>query len=116
VNYFRYYDVAGNKWVKQCPTPCGALGGNPGLVFDPIAKKLITFGGWGGGQNTTLTYGATAVPGTSWVAMSPRVGLPDFGRGDAAKETSVRTMWDSRRHRVTYVHEDGAFLDLHCRR
>jgi hypothetical protein len=65
VNYFRYYDVAGNKWVKQCPTPCGALGGNPGLVFDPIAKKLITFGGWGGGQKATLTYDATAVPGTS---------------------------------------------------
>ena len=45
VNYFRYYDVAGNRWIRQCPTPCGAPGADAGMVVDPIAKKFIAFGG-----------------------------------------------------------------------
>ncbi len=100
----QYYDFANGQWVMHSP---GGPSYEAALIFDPVNKRFITFGGWNYNPLRTLSLQPV---GNAWVNVNI-AGGPAFTT-DTQKMTSWRSTLDTQRNRIVYVDTDGSVWAL----
>jgi hypothetical protein len=104
---FQYYDFASDQWVGHCVPWCDEPGNEGAMIYDPVNKRLIGFGGW----NLTPVRVLSLQPvDTRWRGTSV-TGGPVFN-SDIKKMTAWRTFLDTPRNRIVYVDVDGSLWTL----
>ncbi|MEP7216130.1 MAG: PKD domain-containing protein, partial [Anaerolineaceae bacterium] len=101
-----YYDPNTAQWVNH-PMAGRLPGTEAAMIFDPVGKRFIVFGGWGLLKVHTFDLSPVA----SSMVDANLLGGPAFSTA-ATKMTAWRSALDSKRNRIVYVDSDGSLWAL----
>lgn len=99
-----YWDFALAKFVNaNWPVGTSMPGSEDVMIFDPIGKRFIVWGGWGAQPLRTMNLN----PVQTVLVPTGATGGPTYG-SDIPKFTAWRSFLDTLRNRVCYVDLDGS--------
>jgi hypothetical protein len=103
---FQYFDFTTSKLVNLGNV--GQPSYEAAMIFDPVGKQLISFGGWHLSDVSTFSLDPI---GTSWRPATVTGSGPSYS-SDSLKMTAWRAVYDPARQRILHVEADGSLSEL----
>jgi hypothetical protein len=103
---FQYFDFAASQLVNLGNV--GQPSYESAMIFDPVGKQLVAFGGWKLADVTTFSLDPI---GSQWRPASVTGTGPSYA-SDALKMTAWRSVYDPARKRILHVEGDGSLTEL----